>query len=416
MSKIIDFIKRFRLTHNAPQKIFSVLLALVLWLIIIDYENPQMTKTFRNIPIRYLAAERLADDKLFAETPLDETVNITVQGRRNDVLALSEAELSAAVDMSNLSSGKVDLPIVVSSSSNLITILNSDKIAVRVVLDDIVELTRLVDHFAEGELAAPLEVLNKQITPRTIVISGPKKRIERVDKVIIPYSLVDVTQSVSFYDKAIILDVDGEIIEDLDVANDRFRVDVTVGKTVDLPIEYKYLPIQDENLRVVKKTESAAYATVRGSIELLKTLKQVATKPIELPAAAELYEAQVALDLVDELELRAPSAIKVTVDIDYWEEKQYNLTADAVQFANQSDELEYTVLDDINVPLNLASYRHVFAAEDYELPKIEVDLAGFGIGNHNVPYRVKLDKRIDSDQNQTLSGYLEVAITVPDEE
>ncbi len=416
MSKLVDFFKRIKLTDNAPQKIVSVLLALVLWLIIIDYENPQMTKTFRNIPIHYKAAEKLVDDALFAETPLNETVKITVQGRRNDVLALSEADLSAVVDMSNLTSGKVDLPIVVSCSSDLITILNSDKVALRVVLDDIVELTRVVDHFAEGELAPPLEVLEKRITPRTIIISGPKKRIDKVDKVIIPYSLTDVTHSISFYDKAVILDTNGEIIDDLSISNNRFKVDVTIGKTVKLPIQYNYLPFQDKDLRVVEKRESVHYATLSGSVELLKTLKQVATKPIQLPETAGVYETEATLDLVDELELKEPLEIEVSVDIDYWEEKLYNLDGDALQLINKSADLEYTILEDINMPLNLASYRRVFAAEDYEPPTVVVDLAGLGVGNHSVPYRIKTDKRIEAQRDQTLSGNIKMAVTLPDEE
>ncbi len=411
MSNKIERPKKFSLMRNTPQKIISLLVAIVLWLIIMDYENPEMTKTFRAVPISYTSVEQLAADKLYAESELNEVIDITVQGRRNDVLALQTSDFTAQVDMANLKSGSVELPILISCKSERITILNSNKTLIRVVLDDIVEVHKAVQHFVEGELADDLIVLNKKITPSIVCISGPKKLLDTIDNVLIPYSLDGVTASFSLSDALLIVDDAGNIVKGLDLSDERVKVDVTIGKVVELPISYNYKPLETEYLEVVSKQETAQSVTVRGSIEDLKRLETINSAEIVLPEEAGQYTLPVKLELPENVGQVKPLVIETTVATDFVERRSFTITADAVKPFNLAATLDYKIADDFQHTITLTGYRQVFESETFLAPFIEIDLADLAAGAHQVPFSVGVDDQLTVENAAELRGEMTVLLT-----
>ncbi len=412
----IKRLKDIRLTKNAPQKFFSVLVAIILWLLIMDYENPEMTKTFRAVPVTYSSAEQLVVNKLHVETPLDEKVDITVRGRRKDVLSLESSDLKAQVDLSDLSSGTIDLAIALSCKSDKITILNANKTSIRVVLDDIVTVYKAVQHFAEGELPDNYEILDKKIIPSIVAITGPQKTIDIIDKVILPYSLADMTTSATFYDSVVVLDASGQIIEGLNLSNERFKVDITIGQGVELPIVYNYKPFEAENLEIVSKTEATQTVKVKGSVESLKLLKSINSQEIVIPEEAGEYQFSVNLILPEGIVQIEPQQIDVSLKCDFVEQQTYNLTADSIEALNLDAKYIYQLSEPFEKQVILSGYRSVFQAEDFAAPTVTIDFKGLTAGNHKLPYRVVIAEGLTATEPAVLSGEVDVTLSLKDEE
>ncbi len=405
-----------KLTNNAPQKFFSVLVAILLWLLIMDYENPEMTKTFYEIPITYTAFEQLAANQLHVETTLDQTVDITVRGRRKDVLSLENTDLTAAVDMSELTSGTIDLAIALSCKSERITIINANKTSLRVVIDDVVTVNKAVRHFTEGELADKYVVLEKKITPSTVAITGPQKTIDTIDKVLMPYSLDNLSSSVTFYDSVVILDKDGQIIKGLDLSEKRFKVDVTVGQIVELPIVYRYKSFETEKLEIVSKLESAKTVKVKGSVEALKRLKKIESQEIKISEKAGDFQFSVQLLMPEGITQLSPQQIDATVVTDFSEQRSYNLSASDIKPINLNQKYNYQLIDDFSKSLTLNGYRGIFQSEDYTAPVVELDFNNTTVGRTKVPYRILMTAGITAAESAELNGEVEVFISERGEE
>ncbi len=412
----IKGLKNIKLTRNAPQKFFSVLAAIFLWLLIMEYENPEMTKTFRDIPVTYSAVEQLVADKLYVETPLDQMVDITVRGRRKDVLSLEDSDLIATVDMSKLTSGTIDLAIALSCKSERITIINANKMSLRVVIDDIVTVHKTIKHFTEGELPTQYEVIEKKISPSIVSITGPQKKIDTIDRIILPYSLADLSSSVTFYDEVVIIDKNGKIIEDLTLSDDRFKVELTIGRVVDLPITYNYKALETENLVVVSKRESTQTVKVKGSIENLKSLKKIESQQIVIPEAAGQHELSVVLELPEGIKKIAPLDISASVDCDFIEQNSYTLTDKSINPLNLDARYIYQLTDNFSKNLQLTGYRSIFQAEDYSEPSVTIDFNNLTAGNYTLPYRVVIADGLSPADSNALTGEVEVVISERDEE
>lgn len=81
--------------------LMCVLCALVLWVYVMNEQNPITTKIFR-VPLK---AENLAEDMVVKDMP--ETVNVKISGTRSQIAALREGDIQAYVDFPMRRRGKM---------------------------------------------------------------------------------------------------------------------------------------------------------------------------------------------------------------------------------------------------------------------------------------------------------------------
>lgn len=103
------------LTSKKVIFIVSVILAFVFWILTAD----NITKTFTEIPIRYSLPESISKEfEIFGAS--DETVSVTVEGKRVAVDAMSTESFTAYVDLSDVTeAGEKSYNVSVRSSENL---------------------------------------------------------------------------------------------------------------------------------------------------------------------------------------------------------------------------------------------------------------------------------------------------------
>lgn len=103
------------LTNKKVIFIVSVILAFIFWILTAD----NITKTFIEIPIRYSLPESIAQEfEIFGAS--DETVSVTVEGKRVAVDAMSNESFTAFIDLSDVTEpGEKSYNVSVRSSENL---------------------------------------------------------------------------------------------------------------------------------------------------------------------------------------------------------------------------------------------------------------------------------------------------------
>ena len=73
-----------KLTNNLLLKIISVIAAFLLWMVVINIDNPTDTFTISNIPITVQNENALTDSNLTYEVVGDATASVEVTARRTD--------------------------------------------------------------------------------------------------------------------------------------------------------------------------------------------------------------------------------------------------------------------------------------------------------------------------------------------
>ena len=111
-----------KLTNNLLLKIISVIAAFLLWMVVINIDNPTDTFTISNIPITVQNENALTDSNLTYEVVGDATASVEVTARRTDRRRISADDFEATIDLGEIyaATGSVAVNISVVDNGSLI--------------------------------------------------------------------------------------------------------------------------------------------------------------------------------------------------------------------------------------------------------------------------------------------------------
>ena len=259
----------------------SFLLALVIWFAITDSENEFVVQPFGfslaveaiNVPADLLASSRIPP------------VAITIAGREDDLQEISVDDFVAHVDLAGLDVGSREVPIVVRSLNEDISVRGVAPATVEVVLEPVVQRALPITVvIADSE---PIGFVRGEpvLTPETVTISGTANLIDLVDRVVAPVDLSGTTVDVD-------LPVTLQARTNTGAAISNIRIE---PPTVDvlIPIEQELfrravaiapelIDFPAAGFRVATITVEPLNVVVVGTLEGLESVGSAVTAPVSL--------------------------------------------------------------------------------------------------------------------------------------
>ena len=92
-----------RLKNNWGLKVLAFIIAVMLWFIVVNIDNPIKQKVFRDIPVTVINTDVLAEEQQTYQILDDtQTVSVTVTAYRNVLQKIDEEDIVAVADMKEL--------------------------------------------------------------------------------------------------------------------------------------------------------------------------------------------------------------------------------------------------------------------------------------------------------------------------
>lgn len=227
-------------------RILCFLLALGIWIYVVNITTQDFEKTFNLIDIDIEGWEQLQDSTNMSVVNLEESkVSITVRGLRSDISKLTEGDFSAYIDVSKLTNtGKhnlevsVDLPSTVSLVSKYpetVTISVDENIERKIDVEIAVTEYIMDTIYEMGEPTADIT---------SVVINGPSDVLNRVKAAKAFINLGTVMTSTVIRTEIVLVDKAGNSIDTTYLTMDNTSVTVTVPVTMEKSVELVcgYLP------------------------------------------------------------------------------------------------------------------------------------------------------------------------------
>ncbi|HCC07850.1 MAG TPA: hypothetical protein DEP72_06810 [Clostridiales bacterium] len=179
---------------NLLWKIFSVILAIVLWFIVINIQNPIETLTVKNIPIKLTNMEKVDKNNLLVTNKGTDMVKVKFRGNRLALERLRKniSRISASVDMQNYTKVgaqnpnsmqiQIELPI---EFKEYIKVEQKDPQYVQVILEENKEISKVIELEFKNNVKDGYEVLKDKIKmkPSEVIVDGASSDINSIDKV-----------------------------------------------------------------------------------------------------------------------------------------------------------------------------------------------------------------------------------------
>ena len=311
MSKIVAVIKRL-FVQNWKMKLIALIFAFILWSFVIAEDNPYKTKTFRDFPVTYTAADELRQKDLTTSEPLAQllsSVTVTAQARADALQYLNENMIQVTVDLSSIDGiGEYTLRVEGKSSLNDTTV-NVEPSTVTVNVEEIVPRSVPVDVQLTGEQEG-FYYGEPVLEDETIEIRGARSKVESVAKAICKIDVGEMTGPTTASYTVEYVDSKGETIP----ANN-FTGSSSV--IVELPVyPQKEVPIDLEAVRSTTSGLAEGYeitgvtvepqaVNIAGKLEDIESIGTVTLEPIVLDNAMG--------DTIVEANVRLPEGVIASV-------------------------------------------------------------------------------------------------------
>ena len=241
MKKMLTKLK-MSLTNNIGLKFLAVLIALVLWLAIVNVNDPEKTITVSNIPISVTNESAITSRDMVYNVKSEQYLNIIVSGKRSIVSNLSAEDFRATASLKELSkvnSIPVDVTTKNASLGRKITIVKQSAQTILVDVENVEEkdFTDLVVEYtgkvADGYVAGLSSMSTDEVT-----VKAPTSIIDKIKKVAVRCSLDGTNTNISKKCPVILYDKNDKEIksDEIELSDKKIRVNVNVLRAKQVPI------------------------------------------------------------------------------------------------------------------------------------------------------------------------------------
>ena len=274
----------------------ALVLAIVVWVVAVQRENPVVTALISGVPVR---EQKLPSDLVFAEQQpeLPNTVDVRVRGPQGVLNNLTPSDFTATIDLSSVEAGAQEVPIRVQTNVASVHILNiyPDAVVVqlmRKVEKDVPVVANLIGDPPFGFIAgAPV------ITPTVVTVRGPEPKVEQVARAEIAVRLTDAREDVKVNDFVTLRDANGLVISGLEAEPATVTALVPVEQRQGFAEKTVLPKIKGQpaaNYRITGITVDPPTVTLFGDPDTLKEMPPfVETIPMNISGATDDVEEMV---------------------------------------------------------------------------------------------------------------------------
>lgn len=187
------------LTNNIGFKLLSLLFAIVFWLIVVNIDDPVVTRTIQGIPVTTLDENVITGNSQVYKVASGNEVTITVKGPRSMVDRMTKDDFLAEAPFSEKSN--VDaVPIYVSfrnSKFDKDCEITQKTMSMKLEIENIVNKTFEININHVSELSSAYYLGKESITPQTVSVSAPESIINQIERVKVDADLSNHTSDFS---------------------------------------------------------------------------------------------------------------------------------------------------------------------------------------------------------------------------
>ncbi len=239
-----------KITRNLGLKILSVVIAFLVWLIVVNVSNPDVSDSV-NVTLEVLNGDVLTDAGLSYRIENNRTtVTVAYTAKTQDLSSISKADFRAYIDLADYYPATGTVPVYVevlnNKESRLLTVSARPSV-LRVETEEIQQKDfDLVVHY-EGSAAEGYELDSVELSPSMVTVKGPESVVGRISSVGVEINIDGLSEGISGVAEPVFYDANNNemSLEDeveVDVSEIEYTLYFVEEKTVQLEFEVSGTP------------------------------------------------------------------------------------------------------------------------------------------------------------------------------
>jgi YbbR domain-containing protein len=393
-------IKRF-VSENLPWKLVSLALAAIMWIIVINTQNPLQPKEI-SIPITLLGIEELAEKGFVIQNQQeiqDAKIRVIVRGPRLQVeklrsnLNLIQAKLDLSTFVGALNEEVESIERMATYSVNVlldgVTIEDIRPKTTYVTFEKEKIVTKRVGYTITGGTNSNYMALEPVIKPNTVEIKGPKTKVDSIARVLVMINVDDFSEEfLSDELQVMLLNEEGEEINGLTLNPAKVEITLPIGKIKTVPLEPQFTGQLPEGYIQSNTILTPKEITIVGKQDVVESIQTIKLAPISLDGMiqSDTIKADFILPqgikYLDDIENKAVVTIEVQRENSY--QYEVNVTNLNLDMRGLREDFIYEILDD-KISLVLAGPAEELLAFRTNELSAAIDLQGYEEGEYSIP-------------------------------
>lgn len=346
-----------KLTHNLNLKVLAVLFSIIIWVIVVNIDDPVKTVQFNDVPITLANELSLTDQKLVCEfKDGKDTVDVTVTGRRSVIEDLSKDNISVIADLKELTKeNTVVLKVASNKYSGDIDNMKCDDEFAEFNIEELVELQKAIQVETIGIPADDYITGDFSVNLNRIKITGPKSVIDKVQSAKVQIDVEGATNNVSASVPIILYDAVGDRVDSsrLKLNIDNINVNQEILYIKKIPVNCNPLGDPEEGYKMTGKIDiDPAEVYIAGPKSVLDNINSVTIYSSAVNISDQNSDYVTTVNIFNYLPNGVEAASKsfsgnVTVSVEIEKElsKDFNIYLSKVGVDNLPEGLEAEILN-----------------------------------------------------------------------
>lgn len=304
-------LQRLARKENILARIICLLIACAMWVYVMTDQNPIVE---RSVEV-HLQQNNLPNNMMVFNAP--EKILVRVRGSRSQVMADNlDKQISASINLRNITEGQQSLPITVTYAGGEVVTVTPKEVSIYV--DTVSEKKVPVTTRIVGAVSSDMTIGTSVITPPEVTLRGATHRIDKVNKVVAPIDVTDHTGSFEAESDLVAVSDDGYDIPNMRIIPERVMVQATMVSqmlSTNVPVKLVMTGELPKGIVVTKTEILPESIRITAPPSVLKELKEVKTKPMDISKLDGSVVSAVELDLPEKIipELRTVQ-VRISVE------------------------------------------------------------------------------------------------------
>lgn len=394
------------ITNNFGLKLLAALFAVILWLVVVNIDDPKISQRF-SATVVIENAEYLTDQGKYFEV-LDDTNTIvfTVTAKRSYIEKLSNTDFKAVANMENAAidnesgTGKVPIEVTALRYSSLVTISKATQ-NLEIALDNLAQDQFIVGVETSGTLPDGCALGEVTVSPNLLKVSGPESVVSSIDHVTASIDVTNMTSDVVASVIPILYDSDGNVIDKNDLTLNMSTVTVTVCilDIKDVALIFNVTGTPADGYAYMDMEYEPKTIAIKGTASSLNNVTAINIPENALDISGARGDITQVIDVSEYLPGgvtvadQSQAKVKVTVHIAQLSTKVVNLFPSSIRVLNLTEGYKLS-FDNSVIRVTVSGISEDIAALDTDSIVASIDAGQLTPGTHEVEVALDLDENL----------------------
>lgn len=416
---------REALTKNWGFKVLALGFSFLLWLAVVNVQDPVMTKTFTGVPVTVVHPEIITNrGNTYQVVEGTETVSVVVKAKRSDMEKLRADSIVATADMKNLDTKSgtlipIDVTITASVRNSYEAYATPGNIQIQIEANKTKSFPITVS--TSGNLKDGYVLGEAKANPEKIEISGPESVVTSIDKVVASVQLNGESEDTELEARLEIYDANGKSIamttlED-NLNGETVKVSITVQQKKNVAVYFDTSGIQVADGYVLEdvsaEPETIEVVGEADELDKIDSIK-VPAEALQETNLAETVERTVdvanyiprGLRVLDETK-GAPVVVKITVAKAGTKRFEFPVGSISVLNLPNGYKVSYDTTGNIEIAV-IGTKEELDSMSELEQGSVYINLIDMkSEGSYTVPLEIVLPNGVQLDHEVTIGVTLE---------